>query len=105
MAVCLFGLKELAGGEHGVGRIIICAAAGWLRYTLHINFRTVESRYPNGFSMEATGDLEGTGIWTFAQEGQFVNVTYDLTIRANKALIRISRFSSNPSSARTITGQ
>lgn len=62
-------------------------AGGWLPYTLRIKFRTTESRYPNGLSMGATGNLEGRGIWTFEQDGPFVNVTYDWTIRANKPII------------------
>jgi hypothetical protein len=87
-----FEVNEIeSGAEHGVGKLISLRAAGWLPYTLRINFRTVESRYPNGFSMEATGDLEGKGIWTFEQDGKHVNITYDWTIRANKPIIR--RFS------------
>ena len=46
--------------------------------------------------MEATGDLEGLGIWSFEQDGQFVNVTYDWTIRANKAVIRHLSFLLKP---------
>src|SRR3984893_14564305 len=66
-----FEVKELepGTGEHGVGKLISLRAGGWLPYTLRINFRTVESHYPHGFSMDATGDLEGKGIWTFAQDG------------------------------------
>ena len=83
-----FDVQEIEpGGEGGVGKLISLRAGGWLPYTLRINFRTTESRYPNGFSMEATGDLEGKGVWTFEQEGPFVNVTYDWTIRANKPII------------------
>src|SRR5213593_1407621 len=83
-----FEVKELEpGGEHGVGKLISLHAGGWLPYTLRINFRTTESHYPNGFSMDATGDLEGKGVWTFKQEGPFVEVTYDWTIRANKPII------------------
>ncbi len=87
-----FEVKELEpGGAGGVGKLISLRAGGWLPYTLRINFRTTESHYPNGFSMDATGDLEGRGIWTFTQEGepdgQFVRVTYDWTIRANKPII------------------
>jgi len=83
-----FEVQELEpGGEHGVGKLISLRAGGWLPYTLRINFRTVESRYPFGFSMEATGDLEGQGIWTFEQDGAFVNVTYDWTIRAHKPIV------------------
>lgn len=83
-----FDVKELEpGGEHGIGKLISLRAGGWLPYTLRINFRTTESRYPNGFSMEASGDLEGKGIWAISQDGAFVDVTYDWTIRANKPLI------------------
>jgi len=83
-----FEVKELEpGGDGGVGKLIRLRAGGWLPYTLSINFRTTESRYPNGFTMDATGDLEGTGIWAFQQEGPFVDVTYDWTIRANKPIV------------------
>ena len=83
-----FEVKELEpGGEGGVGKLISLRAGGWLPYTLRLKFRTTESRYPNGFSMDASGDLEGKGVWTFAQDGPFVNVTYDWTIRANKPII------------------
>ena len=83
-----FELKELEpGGEHSIGKLISLRAGGWLPYTLRIDFRTVESRYPHGFSMDATGDLEGKGVWTFEPDGSFVNVTYDWTIRANKPIV------------------
>src|SRR5438477_13156873 len=52
------------GGEHGIGKLVSLRAGGWLPYTLRIDFRTVESRYAYGFSMEATGDLEGKAIRT-----------------------------------------
>jgi hypothetical protein len=92
-----FEVQELEPGvKHGVGRLISLRAGGWLPYTLRINFRTVQSRYPHGFTMEASGDLEGTGIWTFEQEGQFVDICYDWTIRANKAVIRRLSFILKP---------
>src|SRR3954468_6962621 len=92
-----FDVKEAEpGGEGGVGKLISLRAGGWLPYTLSINFRTIESRYPHGFSMDATGDLEGRGIWTFEQDGAFVNVTYDWTIRANKPIIEKLSFLLKP---------
>ena len=92
-----FDVKEIEPGEkHGTGKLISLRAGGWLPYTLRINFRTVESRYPHGFSMDATGDLEGLGIWTFEQDGPFVNVTYDWTIRANKPIIEKLSFLLKP---------
>ncbi len=92
-----FDVKELeAGGEHGVGKLISLRAGGWLPYTLGIDFHTIESRYPYGFSMDATGDLEGRGVWTFEQDGPFVNVSYDWTIRANKPIIQKLSFLLKP---------
>lgn len=84
------------GGEHGVGKVISVHAKGWLPYTLRIQFRTVESRYPHGFTLQASGDLEGVGVWTFAQDGAYVNVTYDWRIRARKPLISALSFLLKP---------
>ncbi|MFN2577659.1 MAG: polyketide cyclase [Pyrinomonadaceae bacterium] len=92
-----FQVKEIEPGEkHGIGKLISLRAGGWLPYTLKINFRTTESRYPHGFSMDATGDLEGKGIWTFEQNGPFVDITYDWTIKANKRIIEKLSFLLKP---------
>src|SRR3989442_5419481 len=92
-----FDVTEIEPGEErGIGKLISLHAGGWLPYTLRLDFRTVESRYPHGFSMDATGDLEGKGIWTFEQDGPFVNVTYDWTIRANKPIIEKLSFLLKP---------
>ena len=92
-----FEVREIEPGkEHGIGKLISLHAGGWLPYTLRINFRTIESRYPHGFTMNATGDLEGKGIWIFEQDGQFVNVTYDWTIKANKPIIEMLSFLLKP---------
>ena len=69
---------------------------GWLPYTLHWFFRETESRRPFGFSLEAWGDFEGAGVWTFAQDGRFVNITYDWRIRAEKPLLRYLSFLLKP---------
>jgi hypothetical protein len=84
------------GGEGGLGKLISLRARGFLPYTLRINFLTVETRSPNGFTLQATGDLEGTGVWTFEQDGPFVNITYDWRIQANKRVIRTFSFLLKP---------
>jgi hypothetical protein len=92
-----FEVKEIEAGEkQGVGKLIGLRAGGWLPYTLRINFRTVAANYPHGFTMDATGDLEGKGIWTFEQDGRFVNVTYDWTIKANKPIVQKLSFLLKP---------
>ena len=76
------------GGADGVGRVVELHTKGWLPYTLHWSFRVTESRRPHGFSIEAWGDFDGRGVWTFEQDGGWVNITYDWRIRAEKPLLR-----------------
>jgi hypothetical protein len=84
------------GGEKGVGRLVELHTKGWLPYTLHWFFRVTESRRPFGFSLQAWGDFEGSGIWTFAADGRFVDITYDWRIRAEKPLLRYLSFLFKP---------
>ena len=92
-----FAVQEIEpGGEGGVGKLISLRAGGWLPYTLRINFRTIASNYPHGFTLEADGDLEGAGIWIFEEDGAFVNITYDWTVRANKSIVRSLSFLLKP---------
>jgi len=61
---------------------------GWLPYTLNWEFVVTESRYPEAFALVAMGDFTGEGRWTLEQDGQFVNVTYDWGVRAEKPLLQ-----------------
>jgi len=90
-------VKELEqGDERGLGRVIDLYTKGWLPYTLRWQFRVTESRYPCGFTLEAWGDFVGRGIWTFEEDGAYVNITYDWSIRADKALLRYFSFVFKP---------
>jgi hypothetical protein len=84
-------VKELAPGDPrtGVGRKIDLYTKGWLPYTLRWNFKVTDSNPPNGFKLVAEGDFAGTGVWTFKQDGEFVDVTYDWRITVNKKLLQI----------------
>ena len=84
------------GGDGGVGRVVELHTKGWLPYTLHWFFRVTESRRPYGFSLEAWGDFEGCGVWTFAPDGRFVDIAYDWRIRAEKPLLRYLSFLLKP---------
>jgi hypothetical protein len=53
-------------------------------------------RHPHGFTIEATGDFVGRGVWTFEQDGDWVNMTYDWRIRTNKPLLRYGAFLFKP---------
>ena len=84
-------VRELTPGDPntGVGREIELSTKGWLPYTLHWRFQVTESDPPNGFKLVAHGDFEGTGVWTFKQDGDLVDITYDWRIAANKPLLRV----------------
>lgn len=76
------------GGPGGVGRTVDLHTKGWLPYTLRWTLRITEPLTDEGFALEATGDLVGTGRWKFAQDGPEVVITYDWRISATKPLLR-----------------
>lgn len=80
----------------GVGKHVSLFTKGWLPYTLKWSFRVTEARPPHGFSLEATGDFEGKGVWSFVQEGANARVTYDWRIRAEKPLLKTLSFALKP---------
>jgi hypothetical protein len=82
---------ELAPGDPrtGVGRVIDLYTKGWLPYTLRWKFKVTESNPPHGFKLVAEGDFVGTGVWTFTQDGDFVDITYDWRIAITKRLLQI----------------
>jgi hypothetical protein len=83
------------GDEKGVGRVVDLYTKGWLPYTLRWAFRVTEVR-PDGFTLVAWGDFDGRGIWTFEQDGEWVNITYDWKIKAEKPLLRNFSFIMKP---------
>jgi hypothetical protein len=91
-------VQELEPGdpETGVGKVVSLYTKGWLPYTLRWQFRVTENRSPHGFSLEAWGDFVGWGVWTFAQDGEWVNITYEWRIAAEKPLLRYLSFLMKP---------
>jgi hypothetical protein len=90
------GVKVLEpGDEHGLGKVVSLYTKGWLPYTLRWDFRVTEVRQ-DGFTLVAWGDFDGRGIWTFEQDGPWVNVTYDWKISAEKPLLRYFSFIMKP---------
>jgi hypothetical protein len=83
------------GDERGLGRVVSLYTKGWLPYTLRWDFRVTEVR-PNGFTLVAWGDFDGRGIWIFEQDGEWVDVTYDWKIKAEKPLLRYFSFVMKP---------
>ncbi len=76
------------GDENGLGYVTNLRSKGWLPYTVRWRSKAIEVRHPHGFTIEATGDFVGWGVWTFEQDGAWVNMTYDWRISADKPLLR-----------------
>jgi hypothetical protein len=82
--------------DSGLGGRVRLHTKGWLPYTLTWEFVLVENRYPYGFVLVASGDFDGRGVWTIAQEGPFVDITYDWRLSAEKPLLRTLSFLLKP---------
>jgi hypothetical protein len=76
------------GDDSGCGSEIALFTTGWLPYTLRWTLRVTEPITDAGFALTATGDLDGTGRWTFTQDGPEVMITYDWRVSASKPLVR-----------------
>ena len=87
-SVYLSATEVSHGGEDGVGRTLELHTKGWLPYTLRWTLRVTEPMTDAGFALEATGDLAGTGRWTFRADGPEVVITYDWRVHATKPLLR-----------------
>ena len=90
-------VEELRPADaHGLGRRVRLHTKGWLPYTIRWESEIVESRYPHGYTIVASGDFEGRGVWTFEQNGPVVDMTYDWRLRAEKPLLRNLSFLLKP---------
>lgn len=84
------------GDEDGICKEVALFTKGWLPYTLRWQFRVTESNYPHGFAIKAWGDFDGRGEWTLQQDGDWVDVTYDWRVRAEKPLLQRLSFLMKP---------
>ena len=83
------------GDEQGLGKLVDLYTKGWLPYTLRWQFRVTEVN-ATGFTLVASGDFDGRGIWSLQQDGVWVAITYDWKIKAEKPLLRYFSFFVKP---------
>src|SRR5712692_3267324 len=76
------------GNPDGTGKVFRLLGRGWLPYSLHLTFRQIDRRYPTGFTVAVSGDLNGVGVWSFSQDGRSVDIAFDWTVAADKAILR-----------------
>jgi hypothetical protein len=90
-------VKELEPPDaRGLGRRVRVLTKGWLPYTLAWEFVTTDSKYPHGLTIEAAGDFNGRGVWTFLQDGPSVAIQYDWRIRVEKPGVKQLSFLLKP---------
>ncbi len=76
------------GDATGLGGEVALFTKGWLPYTLRWTLLVTEPITTAGYALTATGDLIGTGRWTFEQDGPEAVITYDWRVSASKPLLR-----------------
>lgn len=69
-------------------RSVLLHTKGWLPYTLRWTMTATEPVTNRGFALTAAGDLNGTGRWTFEQDGPETVITYDWRVSTAKPLLR-----------------
>ena len=75
-------------GPDGTGATVDLHTTGWLPYTLRWRLTITEPMTDSGFGLSGAGDLNGTGRWTFVQDGPEVQISYDWRVSAGKPLLR-----------------
>ena len=93
------------GDTRGLGRTVAFHTRGWLPYTLRWRARVIEDRRPHGWTIEATGDLAGRGVWSLAQQGDLAAIDYDWRIEVEKPLLKPLTPLLKPVYARTTAGR
>ena len=89
-------VQTKAGGEHGIGKEADVYTKGKLPYRLRWHSRVIETDYPHGYTLEATGDFVGCGTWRFEQQEDEVAIRFDWQLRAEKPLLRTLSFLLKP---------
>jgi hypothetical protein len=87
-SVYLSAREIVPPGPGGVGQRVRLHTRGWLPYTLWWDLTVRAADYPRGFTIAAAGDLEGTGVWTFASAGRHVDARFVWRVTARKPLLR-----------------
>lgn len=67
-----------------------------LPYTLRFTTELIDENPPYGFTLRATGELEGTGRWELNPQGETTEVIFYWNVRANKRIIRWFSFLLKP---------
>jgi len=78
-----------SGSMHGLGQIAECTCKARLPYTLRFRYTVTDEHYPNGSTIDSSGDLVGRGIWRLNARAQGVDVEYSWRVRLEKLALRL----------------
>jgi len=87
-SVYLSAVQLAPPGPNGCGQRVRLHTRGWLPYTLCWDLEVVQSDYPHGFAIAASGDLTGSGVWIFSANGGVVTARFEWRVNAEKPLLR-----------------
>jgi uncharacterized protein YndB with AHSA1/START domain len=87
-SVYLDSREVASGAPDGTGRRFLFHTKGLLPYTLCWESSVTEAVPPNRLVFEAAGDFDARGVWSFVQNGAFVDITFDWKLTAGKPLLR-----------------
>ena len=81
--------KIVAEGDgNGIGRRVRFHSRGRLPYALRWQAEVVEAIRPHGWTIRATGDLVGTGVWRLRQDGGAADIRYDWSVAVGRPVLR-----------------
>ena len=84
--------KEIApGSPDAAGRRVMFRTKGLLPWTLSWESSFTEAVPPHRIVMETAGDFTGRGVWTFVQDGDFADITFDWTLAVTSPLRYLSK--------------
>lgn len=77
------------GDATGVGAIRRQTWTTRLPYNLTFETRVTRVERPHLLEAKASGDLDGTGLWTLTREGDRTRVRYDWNVRTTKSWMNL----------------
>jgi hypothetical protein len=83
-------------GEDGLGETFRLLTRGTLPYRLRWNARIIKKRRRTGFTIEASGDFVGRGVWSFDEQPNRLDIAFDWRLRAEKPLLKYFSFLFKP---------
>ena len=90
-------VKQIAKGDsNDIGKKVKLYTKGWLPYTLKWDFEVTENNKPSMFTIKATGDFVGRGIWLLQQDGDNCIVQFDWKLNAEKPFLKTFSFIMKP---------